>query len=58
MKQEPEAKQNENQEGAGGPKKPYTKPACVSEEIFETSALACGKTPGSGGACIGAPHRS
>jgi hypothetical protein len=39
-------------------KKPYVKPACVSEEIFETTALACGKQPGRGGACIGAPRLS
>ena len=39
-------------------RKPYVKPACVSEEIFETTALACGKQPGRGGACIGAPRLS
>jgi hypothetical protein len=39
-------------------KKSYVKPAIVSEKIFETSALACGKTPGRGGLCIGAPRRS
>lgn len=26
-----------------GAKKPYEKPAVVSEKVFETSALACGK---------------
>jgi hypothetical protein len=39
-------------------KKPYSKPACVSEKIFETTALACGKRPGQGGTCIGAPKNS
>jgi hypothetical protein len=28
---------------AGAARKPYRKPARRSEEIFETSALACGK---------------
>lgn len=40
------------------PRKPYVKPACVSEEIFETTALACGKRPGRGGGCRGAPRLS
>lgn len=44
--------------GSKKKKKPYVKPACVSEQIFETTALACGKTPGRGGACVGAPRLS
>lgn len=40
------------------PKKKYQKPAIASEQIFETTALACGKRPGTGGACIGAPRLS
>ncbi|HYN16287.1 MAG TPA: hypothetical protein VES66_10930 [Terriglobales bacterium] len=39
-------------------KKPYTKPTCVSEDIFETTALACGKRPGGGGFCAGHPRNS
>ena len=39
-------------------KKPYTKPSVVSEPIYETLALACGKHPGQGGVCNGAPRRS
>lgn len=39
-------------------KKPYAKPQCVSEPIYETLALACGKLPGTGGFCKGHPHRS
>lgn len=39
-------------------KKQYTKPACTSEPIFETLALACGKRPGQGGLCNAAPRRS
>lgn len=30
-----------------GRKKAYNKPSYRSEQIFETIALACGKTPGS-----------
>jgi len=44
--------------GATGAKKPYTKPSVVSEPIYETLALACGKHPGQGGVCNGAPRRS
>ena len=39
-------------------KKPYTKPCCTSEPIYETLALACGKLPGQGGHCNAAPRRS
>lgn len=40
-------------------KKPYVKPAYVSEKIFEkTTALACAKRPGQGGACNAAPSIS
>jgi hypothetical protein len=52
------------QQGSGGPKsasptkKPYVKPECVSEPIYETMALACGKLPGESFQCNGAPKRS
>ena len=39
-------------------KKPYAKPNVQSEPIYETLALACGKLPGQGGVCNGAPRRS
>jgi hypothetical protein len=39
-------------------KKPYTRPSVVSEPIYETLALACGKLPGQGGLCNAAPRRS
>ena len=39
-------------------KKAYVKPRCVSEPIYETLALACGKLPGQGGVCHAAPRRS
>ena len=39
-------------------KRAYVKPQCVSEPIYETLALACGKMPGQGGVCNAAPRRS
>jgi hypothetical protein len=44
--------------GATGAKKPYAKPTVVSEPIYETLALACGKLPGQGGICNASPKRS
>jgi hypothetical protein len=44
--------------GGSGGKKPYSKPSVVSEPIYETLALACGKLPGQGGLCNGSPRRS
>jgi hypothetical protein len=44
--------------GGNSGKKPYNKPSVVSEPIYETLALACGKLPGQGGICSGAPRRS
>lgn len=39
-------------------KRPYEAPSIVSEQIFETTALACGKVPAQGGKCIGRPKAS
>lgn len=39
-------------------RRPYEPPAVVSEEIFETTALACGKIGGQGGRCNTRPKRS
>jgi hypothetical protein len=39
-------------------KRAYVKPQCVSEPIYETLALACGKIGGAGGVCNAAPRRS
>ncbi|MGC1107253.1 MAG: hypothetical protein WA876_12010 [Candidatus Acidiferrales bacterium] len=39
-------------------KKPYVKPECISEPIYETMALACGKLPGQSFQCNSAPKRS
>ena len=40
------------------PKKPYVKPDCISEPIYETMAMACGKVPGQSNLCNAAPKRS
>ncbi len=39
-------------------RKPYAKPRCLSEKIFETTALACGKLPAGSGLCSAAPKAS
>ncbi len=39
-------------------RKPYVKPEIISEPIYETMALACGKVPGQSSACNAAPRRS
>jgi hypothetical protein len=33
-------------------RKPYEAPRILSEDIFETTALACGKKPNQGGVCM------
>jgi hypothetical protein len=47
-----------SERGAGPGKRPYEAPAIVSEQIFETTALACGKLPGQGAKCIARPKAS
>ena len=37
-------------------RRPYEPPAIVSEQIFETTALACAKRPAQGGKCNVAPE--
>ena len=39
-------------------RRPYEPPAIVSEQIFETTALACGKLPAQGGKCNARPKAS
>jgi hypothetical protein len=39
-------------------KRPYEAPAIVSEQVFETTALACGKRPAQGGKCNVRPKAS
>ncbi len=34
-----------------GGKRTYEPPQILSQEVFETTALACAKRPGQGGAC-------
>jgi hypothetical protein len=53
-----EHKDNSGKGKASGAKRPYTKPTVVSEPIYETLALACGKLPGQGAACNAVPRRS
>jgi len=55
---ERERQQERPKQAVPDPRRPYVKPACISEPIYETLALACGKVPGGGGQCHGAPHRS
>jgi hypothetical protein len=38
-------------QGERGGKRKYEPPEIQSQEVFETTALACGKLPGQGGAC-------
>jgi len=53
-----EKKDNPDKPGSGEGKRPYAKPDVQSEPIYETLALACGKLPGQGSVCNGAPRRS
>jgi hypothetical protein len=39
-------------------KRPYEAPAIVSERLFETTALACGKRMGQGAKCNARPKAS
>lgn len=39
-------------------KREYEPPDIQSQRVFETTALACGKLPGQGAKCIGAPKVS
>jgi hypothetical protein len=51
-------KQNAATAAGSSRRKPYVKPQCLSEKIFETTALACGKLPAGGGLCGAAPKSS
>jgi hypothetical protein len=39
-------------------RRPYEPPAIMSEQIFETTALACAKRPAQGGKCNTRPKAS
>lgn len=43
--------------GQGGKRK-YDPPEILSQEVFETTALACGKLPGGTGKCGSKPKAS
>jgi hypothetical protein len=45
-------------EGASAEKRAYEAPAITSEQIFETTALACNKRPAQGGKCNARPKAS
>ncbi len=57
MTQEDNGKKR-NQKSTAARKKPYVKPACASEQIYETLALACGKVAGQSARCNAAPKAS
>jgi hypothetical protein len=48
----------ESERTAEPTKRPYEAPAIASEQIFETTALACGKRPAQGGKCAARPKAS
>ena len=48
----------EPERAAEGGKRPYEAPAISSEQIFETTALACGKRQAQGGKCNTRPKAS
>jgi len=48
----------ESERAAEQVKRPYEAPAIASEQIFETTALACGKKPAQGGKCSARPKAS
>lgn len=54
----PVERKSEASEGRSTPKKPYRKPEFRFEQVFETAALACGKTPATPLLCKGNRKRS
>jgi len=51
--------EGERKSGAGqGGKRKYEPPEILSQEVFETTALACGKVPPKGGRCGAKPSAS
>ena len=53
-----ESAMDKSEAPGGQPRRPYEPPAIVSEQIFETTALACGKRPAQGGKCNARPKAS
>ena len=50
-------RKRESSAGQSGKRK-YEPPEILSQEVFETTALACGKSAGGGAACRGAGNKS
>ncbi len=49
---------NQEERGDQKIKRQYEPPEILSEEIFETTALSCGKITGQGGRCSARPRAS
>jgi hypothetical protein len=47
----PSEQRRDSRHGQNGKRK-YEPPEIESQEVFETTALACGKLPAQGGACV------
>ena len=54
----PVERKSDDSKGQSPPKKPYRKPEFRFEQVFETAALACGKTPATPLLCKGNRKRS
>ncbi len=50
-------RQGESSAGQSGKRK-YEPPEILSQEVFETTALACGKLSGQSGPCMASPKLS
>jgi hypothetical protein len=50
----PSKRTRESDQSQGGKRK-YEPPAILSQEVFETTALACGRRSGQGGQCVPKP---
>ena len=57
-KSETPVERKREEQGRPAPKKPYHKPEFQFEQVFETAALACGKTPAQPLICKGNRKRS
>lgn len=48
---EKRSERDQGAKGNRGGKRKYEPPEILSQEVFETTALACAKRPGQGGPC-------
>jgi hypothetical protein len=53
----PSERKRESGPGQSG-KRTYEPPQILSQQVFETTALACGKLPGGGAPCSGGNRRT